>query len=131
MNNFDIFMLFGFVGIIAEVFYTGIIDGIRNKDPTLKSTSYIWMFPIYGAAGIIIKYLHYVFFDYNIVLRGLIYGVYIIAGEYITGTFLKYCIGRCPWHYTAKYSFQNVIRLDYLPIWSAAGLAIEKLLLII
>ena len=131
MNDTDIFLLFGFIGIIAEVFYTGLLDGIKNKDPTLKATSYIWMYPIYGSAGIIIKYLHYIFFDYNILLRGMIYGVYIIAGEYITGTFLKYYTGKCPWHYTSKYSWQNVIRLDYLPIWITAGLAIEQLLLLI
>ncbi len=129
MNNLDIFIIFGFLGIFAEVVFTAIIDSIIKKDPILKGCSYLWMFPIYGAAGLLIKFLFFVFAENNWFFRGAIYAAYIIAGEFATGSFLQFYIGRCPWHYTARFSFRNVIRLDYFPIWFIVGLLIEKLLL--
>lgn len=131
MNNFDVFLLFGFVGIFAEVVFTAIVDSIIDKNPILKGVSYLWMFPIYGAAGVLINFLHFVFADYFWLWRALIYGAYIVAGEFVTGLFLKFYIGRCPWHYTARFSWLNVIRLDYFPMWCVVGLLIEKLLLAI
>jgi len=128
MNSLDIFLLFGFVGIFAEVVFTAVVDSIKDKNPVLKGVSYLWMFPIYGASGLLIQFLYFVFADNNVFFRALIYGTFIIAGEFITGMFLKLYIGRCPWHYTARFSWLNVIRLDYFPMWCVVGLLIETLL---
>lgn len=124
-------MAFGFVGIFAEVVFTGLKRGLFDGDVMLTGHSYLWMFPIYGASGILIQFLHSIFVDYNFLFRGLIYAVYIIVGEFITGSFLKLLLGRCPWHYTAKFVVKNVIRLDYLPIWFVFGLLIERVLLLL
>ncbi|MBI4141273.1 hypothetical protein HY485_05545 [Candidatus Woesearchaeota archaeon] len=131
MAVLKIFLLFGIFGIFAEVLFTGVKRGLFDRDWMLVGNSYVWMFPIYGAAGILIQFLHSVFVDYNFVFRGLLYAVYILVGEFITGSFLKLLLGRCPWHYTARFAVKNVIRLDYVPVWLVFGLLIEKVLLFV
>lgn len=62
-------------------------------------------------------------------LRGCIYSVGIFSFEYISGTFLKRH-GMCPWDYShAKTNIDGVIRLDYAPLWMAAGLLFERILI--
>ena len=131
MNSFFLFNLFGVLGIFGEIIFTSIIDSIKNKDPSLKGTSYLWMHPIYGMAGILINFLHTIFGSHFFLLRGTLYATYIMIGELIAGIFLKKFIGKCPWHYTSKYSVLNVVRLDYFPVWFTAGLLIEKILLFV
>ncbi|MBI4141585.1 hypothetical protein HY484_01525 [Candidatus Woesearchaeota archaeon] len=129
MSTLMIFLFFGIFGIFAEVVFTGIKRGLFDKDVMLGGHSYLWMFPIYGASGLLIQFLYSIFVDYNILFRGLLYAVYILVGEFITGTFLKMLLGRCPWHYTARFAVKNLIRLDYVPVWFVFGLIIEKVLL--
>lgn len=129
MKNLDIFLLFGFLGIFGEVVFTAIAGIFRKKDFTLEGTSYLWMFPIYGIAGLLIKLLYFVFAQKFWLFRGIVYAAYILFGELVTGLFLKFYIGKCPWNYTSRFSWLNVIRLDYFPIWFVVGLLIEKLLL--
>ena len=129
MAVLKIFLLFGIFGIFAEVIFTGIKRGLFDRDWMLGGNSYLWMFPIYGASGLLIQLLHNVFADYNFVFRGLLYAAYILVGEFITGSILKLLLGRCPWHYTAKFAVKNVIRLDYAPVWFVFGLVIEKVLI--
>ena len=58
-----------------------------------------------------------------------IYSVGIFSFEYISGTFLKRH-GMCPWDYShAKTNIDGVIRLDYAPLWMAAGLLFERILI--
>ena len=46
-----------------------------------------------------------------------------------SGTFLKRH-GMCPWDYShAKTNIDGVIRLDYAPLWMAAGLLFERILI--
>lgn len=128
MSLVKIFLFFGIFGIFAEVIFTGIKRGLFDGDVMLSGHSYLWMFPIYGAAGILIQFLHTIFFDYNIVFRGFMYAAYILVGEFITGTFLTWLLGRCPWHYTARFAVKHVIRLDYVPVWFVFSLVIEQTL---
>ncbi len=86
-----------------------------------------WMFPIYGmAAGIGViapKIAHWPTLN-----RGLLYGGAIMTTEYITGSLLSR-LDACPWSYNGcKYAIKDIVRLDYLPLWMAAGLMYEKLL---
>ena len=131
MTPTHIFVLFGILGIFAEVLFTGVKQGLFKKNMLLEGTSYIWMFPIYGCAGVLVNFLYTMFSGYTILFRGLLYAVYILVGEFITGSFLKALLGRCPWHYTTRFAVKNVIRLDYLPVWFVFGLLIEKVLVVI
>ena len=51
-----------------------------------------------------------------------------ISVEFISGSFLRE-IGICPWDYSAaRFQYRGIIRLDYAPLWFAAGLIFEKIL---
>ncbi len=121
-----IYLKCGLYGILLECFYTGIIS-LLNGNFSLTSTTSLWMFPIYGMAVFIIP-LHDAIKNRHFIMRGFIYAFLIMTIEYITGSILinMHC---CPWNYSnKKLNYQSVIRLDYFPLWMAAGLIFEYLL---
>lgn len=61
-------------------------------------------------------------------VRGLLYmfGFYLV--EFVSGSILKE-FEMCPWDYSgAAFQYRGIIRLDYAPLWFAAGLIFEKIL---
>lgn len=111
-----------------EIFWTG-MGSFLNKDYTLRSTTSIWMFFIYGMV-VMLEPAYLIMQDWSIVFRGVVYMLCIFAGEYITGGFLKRA-ELCPWDYTnARYNIQGIIRLDYAPAWFAAGLVFERVFVV-
>ena len=121
------FLMCGLTGWCMEVFWTGLGSAIK-KDKKLTSVTSIWMFPIYGIA-VIIEPISRHLRNKKIpsATRGLIFAVMIFATEYATVSLLKKseC---CPWDYSkAKLNIKGIIRLDYLPVWFAAGLIYEKI----
>ena len=124
LNNFA---KCGLTGWCMEIIFTS-IGALRNKDFTLKGTTSIWMFPIYGCAAFlspICKLLH----NLPVVFRGLTYMCCIFSAEYISGSLLKKH-DMCPWDYgSSRWNIDRIIRLDYAPFWFFAGLLFEKLIL--
>lgn len=121
------FIKCGLTGWLLEVLWTGFLS-FRRRDMHLTGTTSIWMFPIYGAAGLFaplcnkIKHI-------PAVMRGCIYTVFIFIVEFASGTFLRKQ-NWCPWDYSkARYNIKGVIRLDYAPLWFATGLIMERRLL--
>lgn len=130
-----LFIAMGCVGITTEIFFTAIthmIDQWPNPENwRLEGNSYIWMFPIYGIAGVafplLMPYLkHFIF-----IIRWLIYGIGILAVEFITGGLLDIFTGSCPWNYTTGWHIMGYIRIDYLPLWMGFGGMVEMILLYI
>jgi len=118
------FILYGAIGCLMEVFWTG-MGALLNKDFKLRANTSIWMFFIYGMV-VFLEPVYLLMQAFPIVLRGVIYTLCIFAGEYVTGGFLKR-VDLCPWDYTgSRFSIQGVIRLDYAPAWFAAGLIFER-----
>lgn len=109
-----------------EILFTA-FHTLQTKEFTLKGTTSIWMFPIYGAACFL-KPICKKLKGKNALIRGGVYTCFIYMGEFCTGSILKkYHI--CPWDYSkAKYNIKGLIRLDYAPYWFGAGLLFEKLL---
>ena len=61
-------------------------------------------------------------------IRGCIYTVGIFAVEFISGSFFR-LLHICPWDYSrAPLNYKGLIRLDYAPLWFAAGIFFEKIL---
>lgn len=121
------FIKCGLFGWCLEIFWTG-LGALFQGDGRLTGHSSLWMFPIYGLAALIgpvyqqIKPLNFLF-------RGFLYMLAIFAVEYVTGSVLKQ-LNLCPWDYSqAALNINGVIRLDYAPVWFAAGLLFERLLL--
>ncbi|MGN0426264.1 MAG: hypothetical protein ACI4F0_00550 [Agathobacter sp.] len=124
--TFKNFLKAGLTGWCIEITFTSLkslIDG--NFD--LSGRTSLWMFPIYGMAVFFVPIYSHIK-EWPMFLRSVLYGVLIMATEFVTGTILT-ALGVCPWCYAdAKYSFHGVIRFDYFPLWMAAGLLFEYLL---
>jgi uncharacterized membrane protein len=118
------FFIYGIIGWIMEILWTGLGSLIKG-DVTLRGSTYLWMFPIYGLAVFLeplhdkIRFMHWI-------LRGFIWLVIIWFIEYLSGAFLDIMIGECPWDYSpCRYDISGYIRLDYAPVWITAGLVFE------
>lgn len=122
----------GCVGITTEIFFTAItqmIDWWPNPENwRLMGVSYIWMFPIYGIAGIAFPLLFPFLMKFNFLIRMLVYGIGILLVEFITGGLLDIFTGSCPWEYKTGWHIMGYIRLDYLPLWMLFGGMVEKII---
>ncbi len=121
------FIMCGLAGWCIEVAFTS-FNAARKKDKKLMGQTSAWMFPIYGmAAGIELVYPKIK--HWHPLHRGLLYGCSIMTGEYVSGSILKK-LGVCPWNYDGcRFSVKGIIRMDFFPLWAAAGLLFEWLLL--
>lgn len=119
------FFIYGLAGWIAETIFTG-IGSLLKGDLTMRSRTYIWMFPIYGLM-ILLEPLHDRIRAWPVVYRGGVYTLIIFAIEYTTGLILRVLIGKCPWNYTGPYAIDGLITLSFIPVWFVGGLLFEKL----
>ncbi|MBO5291978.1 MAG: hypothetical protein J6B10_02225 [Lachnospiraceae bacterium] len=128
MKNFlSTFLRCGLTGWCMEILFTS-FHSMQRRDLRLIGTTSLWMFPIYGMASLlspVCKRLK----TRPLPLRGCIYTSLIFAAEYFTGRSLqKHKI--CPWDYSkSRFHIHSIIRLDYAPLWFAAGLLFERILL--
>ena len=125
MDKRQPFIVCGITGWCLELIFTGILSAVR-KDFSLKGTSSLWMFPIYGMASII-KPISFELKKHHVkrTQRGLtgIFGV-----ELASGSVLKY-FKICPWDYSSsQIQYKGLIRADYAPLWFLTGLLFEKIL---
>jgi len=121
MRYLILFLVFSFFGVGVEVFFSSIHNYIRFRDISLKGRSYLWMFPIYGAWGLIIDPLYRLIDFIPFLVRGLIYLAIIFAGEFIYGCILKVVIKKCPWEYSGRWTLLGVVNMRYLPLWLVFG----------
>lgn len=120
------FFLCGTIGLCMEVCWTG-LHSILQSDFRCMGQSSILMFPIYGMASVIGPISHKLS-NVPRAVRGLIYTAGIFTTEFFTGSILRF-LHICPWDYSGMpFNLQGLIRLDYAPLWFAAGLFFEKLL---
>ena len=133
MKKIFLFCAMACVGMTTEIFFTAITDNINHLqegssfDWRLKGQSYIWMFPIYGLAGllfpVVLKYISHL----PSFARAAIYGIGILIVEFITGGLLDLFTGQCPWEYTTGWHIMGYIRLDYFPLWAVFGYMVEQI----
>jgi len=121
------FVIYGLLGILMEVFWTG-INSLISGNFNLVGKSSIWMFFIYGSA-VFLEPIHDKLRRKNIIVRGLVWVILIYTIEFISGFLLDKLIGSCPWDYksSTKYTIKGYIRFDYIPAWFAVGLIFEKI----
>lgn len=121
------FALYGFIGWIAEIVFTG-FHSLLAGSLSLTGHTYLWMFPIYGLAAFL-EPVHDRIRTVPWPVRGVIWVGAIFIIEYLTGWLLKVAIGVCPWDYTGitPFAVEGFIRLDYFPVWFAAGMLFEQI----
>ena len=109
-----------------EILFTS-FGSLRKKNKKLIGQTSVWMFPIYGMAAVIEPVYRHIK-GIPLFFRGIIYSAGILACEFVSGSLLKKH-DLCPWDYShANLNVRGVIRLDYAPLWMAAGLIFEKLM---
>ncbi|MBE6008168.1 MAG: hypothetical protein E7235_03095 [Lachnospiraceae bacterium] len=114
------FFIYGIIGWCMEIIWTSILSGKK----TLKGTTSLWMFPVYGSV-VLMEPIFVLFGGWPVFIRGTVYMLCIFVAEYVTGLSFN-AAGVCPWDYShAKLNIQGVIRLDYAPLWFGAGLFYE------
>ena len=124
--NWKTFFLCGLTGWCMEILFTS-LGGLLHGDLLLTGHTSIWMFPIYGLAAIIGP-LSVHLRERSFLIRGCIYAVGIMTVEFLSGSLLR-LFSICPWDYSGTpYNILGLVRLDYFPVWMAAGLIFEKIL---
>lgn len=122
------FVAYGLLGWCAEVAYTGLAGIHRDGDRALPAHTSLWMFPVYGLLLPLYEPLH----DRldgraPAPVRGLAYGLGFMTIEYASGRLIRRLAGTAPWDYSgARWNAGGLVRADYLPLWAAAGLAMER-----
>ena len=125
-NFFKNFFKCGLTGWCMEIIFTS-LHALQSRDMTLKGSTSLWMFPIYGSAAAL-QPISRLLQSKPVWLRGLNYMSLIFSTEFLTGKFLSRR-NLCPWDYSdSPYNIGRVIRLDYAPYWFGAGLLFERLL---
>lgn len=116
----------GIAGWCLEIIFTA-AGSLRRRQLSLKGTTSLWMFPIYGSACFLSP-LFRLLRHLPSHIRGSIYAMFIFMGEYISGSFLT-AKKLCPWTYeNCRWRIKDVIRLDFFPNWFLTGLLFERLL---
>ncbi|MCL2500062.1 MAG: hypothetical protein FWE90_06955 [Defluviitaleaceae bacterium] len=119
------FVIYGALGCLMEVMWTG-LGALLKKEYTLRSTTSLWMFFIYGMV-VFLEPIFRLVAGWPFFLRGILYAVCILGGEFLTGSLLKKA-ALCPWDYTgSRYHVMGIIRWDYAPAWAVAGLFFEQI----
>jgi len=123
------FVVFGCLGIVMEVFWTGLFSFLSG-DRTLMGYTSIWMFPIYGSA-VMFEPIYECIKSLPMAVRGSVYMVLIFAAEFSSGYMLERFVGQCPWSYAGcRTNIYGLIRLDYAPLWFTVGLFMERVFMI-
>jgi uncharacterized membrane protein len=109
---------YGALGWCLEVLFTGLASVLLRRDRAATGTTYLWMFPIYAAGGLLFELLAHRLAAWPLWSRLGAYLLALYAVEFSTGYLLERLLGRCPWHYGERgVSLRGLVRLDYAPLW--------------
>jgi uncharacterized membrane protein len=120
------FLIYGCIGLVAEVCFTGVSAAIFDRDRSATGKTYLWMHPIYGATMLGLEWLGGQLAFLPWAVRGLVYVAVIYAVEFSSGWLLRTLLGRCPWDYGRRgLNIKGLVRLDYAPVWYLAAVLFE------
>lgn len=114
--------MYGLAGWALDSLFVWLHTGRRRPSSLLNV-------PVYGLAQPLFEPVHDRIRSRPLPLRALVYGAGTLAVEYAAGRLLRRLLGSAPWHYgeTRLGVGDGLVRLDYLPIWGAFGLGLERL----
>ncbi|MBV8194737.1 MAG: hypothetical protein JOY80_04340 [Candidatus Dormibacteraeota bacterium] len=122
---------YGALGWATEVAFSGVQGVLRSdRDWRLRGHSYLWMLPIYGLAAFLFEPAHDLARRRSVWQRAALYAAGFSAVEYATGMAIRRMVGVVPWDYTGHGRFVvpgGAVRLDFMPVWAVAGLALERI----
>ena len=122
-------MCFAFLGLLIELFFTGLGPAITRQDWELEGDCSLWMIPVYGLLGIFVAPVSGALKKRHVplVLRAALYMVLIFAVEYLFGALFDF-LGLEIWNYSKRpLNLHGYITLTYAPFWYFLGLCLEYL----
>jgi hypothetical protein len=86
------------------------------------------MLPLYALVQPLFEPVHDALRDrVPLLVRGGVYGAGFMCMEYAGGRLLRRFRGEAPWDYShTRFHVHGLVRVDYFPLWAAAGLALER-----
>lgn len=113
-------------GCVADIAFSAVHDVARKRPLRLRTSA--WMLPVYGLIQPLYEPLHIRLRNRSSIVRGATYGTGFLIVEYATGKLLRKLRGAAPWDYSeAALNVDGLIRVDYVFLWAAFGLALEPL----
>ena len=91
------FLFCGFTGLCLEILWTGLHSLLRG-DASMKGTTSLLMFPIYGCASLILP-VYQKLKSLPALLRGSLYTAGFYLAEFTSGSILQ-AFHMCPWDYS-------------------------------
>ena len=120
-------LIYGIVGWVVDRAFTTTTGSIRSGRVETPTAGLV-LIPVYALALPLFEPTHNAVRTAPTAFRASLYGLGFIAAEYAIGRSLRLLLGRAPWDYTgSRWSVGGFTRLDYLPLWAIAGLALEPL----
>lgn len=115
------FLVYGLAGWAVDSVFVVAHTGRRRPSSLLNV-------PVYGLAYPLFEPVHDRLRERRLALRGALYGAGILGVEYASGRLLRRLVGYAPWDYgRTRFVVDGLARLDYLPLWAAFGLGLERL----
>ena len=113
-------LAYGVAGWTVDSLFVAAHTGRRRPSSLLN-------LPVYALAQPLFEPLHDRLRQRPPAFRGAVYGAAILGVEYASGRLLRRLAGHAPWDYgDARFAVDGLIRLDYLPLWAAFGLGLER-----
>jgi uncharacterized membrane protein len=114
------FLAYGLAGWALDSLFVWAHTGRRRPSSLLNV-------PVYGLAQPLFEPVHERIRQQPPALRATAYGAGTLVVEYASGRLLRRLVGRAPWDYSgARFAVDGLVRLDYLPVWAAYGLGLER-----
>ncbi|MFN0201724.1 MAG: putative ABC transporter permease [Bacteroidia bacterium] len=128
------FCLFGSFGLAVEIFFSAFKSNYDKYalgealDFGLTGQSYVWMFPIYGSAFLLMDFFFPIVKQKvpQLFARIPLFILVIFFIEYLAGFVLQQLTGKCPWEYHSPYSVHGYINLAYTPFWVVFAIGLER-----
>jgi len=121
-------VLFAVLGLGLEVIFTGLFDCRRGTLCHLMGYSSLWYLPLYMLVPVCFNAGSSLVFQFNWIVRGIIYMLLIFAIEFVAMFLLRLLLGASPSeksYYQSPFNIKGLIRLDYAPVMFVLGLFLE------
>ena len=119
-------IVYGCLGLLIEVFFTG-ISSLFRKHWHATAKTYLWMLPIYGFTALALEGVSETL-PWPFYLKAFLYVPIIYGMEALSGMMLKRLIGVIPWDYGSnRWTPMGLINFKYAPFWLALAMAFDPI----
>lgn len=120
-------LIYGHIGLLIEVWFTGIHSFFFRKDRSATAKTYLPMLVVYGVTAVVLEAVSGAI-AWPFYLKAFIYVPIIYGSEALSGWVIKRVIGRIPWDYgISQWTPMGLINFKYAPYWLMLSLAFDPI----